>query len=168
MHVTNDQFLSKFNNGWKKSKWLIYCHFLHFTSIIWPCWRDNMKCFSFIPLRFVMHVTNKKFSDKFLRLKKIQNGQFIVIFCILRQLSALVFSSHLKKRHQSIQIKNNDRQSDTQESDTPIEFHRASYWDPCFSVCLLIKKGGLLQLTLTFTCGHNNLEVCMYLSQICY
>ena len=65
MHVTNDQFSDKFNNGWKKSKSLIYCAFSHFTSIIWPCLRNNMKRVSFILLKFVMHVTNKQFSDKF-------------------------------------------------------------------------------------------------------
>ena len=33
-----------------------------------------------------MHVTNNQFSDKFNNgSKKIQNGRFIVIFCILRQ-----------------------------------------------------------------------------------
>ena len=57
MHVTNKQFSDKFNNGWKKSRSPIYCDFSHFTSIIWPCGRDNMKSFSFILLKFVMHVT---------------------------------------------------------------------------------------------------------------
>ena len=52
MHATNDQFSDKFNNGWKKSKWLIY-------------YGDNMKSFSFILLKFVMRVTDKQFSDKF-------------------------------------------------------------------------------------------------------
>ena len=65
MHVTSDQFSDKFNNGWKISLWLIYCDILHFKSIIWPCWHDNMKSFSFIAPKFVMHVTNKQFSDKF-------------------------------------------------------------------------------------------------------
>ena len=32
---------------------------------ILPCWRDNMKSFSFILLKFVIHITNKKFWDKF-------------------------------------------------------------------------------------------------------
>ena len=33
-----------------------------------------------------MHVTNKEFSDEFDNgWNKIQNGRFIVIFCILRQ-----------------------------------------------------------------------------------
>ena len=37
-------------------------------------------------LKFVMHVTNKQFSDKFDNgWKKNQSGQFIVIFRILRQ-----------------------------------------------------------------------------------
>ena len=55
----------KYNNGWKILKWLIYCDFLHFMSIIWPCGHDNMKSFLFILLKFVMHVTNKQFSDNF-------------------------------------------------------------------------------------------------------
>ena len=29
----------------KKIKWPIHCNFSHFTSIIWPCGRDNMKSF---------------------------------------------------------------------------------------------------------------------------
>ena len=64
MHVTNDQFSDKFNNG-RKKKWPIYCDFSHFTSIIWPCGRDNFKSFSRILFKFVMHVTNDQFSDKF-------------------------------------------------------------------------------------------------------
>ena len=59
VHVTNDKFSDKFNNSLKKSKWLIYCDFSHFTSIISPCWRANIKSFSFILLKFVMHVANK-------------------------------------------------------------------------------------------------------------
>ena len=41
MHVTNDQFSDKFNNSYKKSTWPIYCDFLYFASIIWPCGRNN-------------------------------------------------------------------------------------------------------------------------------
>ena len=42
--------------------------------------------FSCIIFKSVMHVTNNQFSDKFNNgRKKIQNGRFIVIFCILRQ-----------------------------------------------------------------------------------
>ena len=49
-------------------------------------WRDNMKSFSFILPKFVMHVTNKQFSGKVReRRKKNQNGRIIVIFSILRQ-----------------------------------------------------------------------------------
>ena len=48
-------------------------------SIILPCGRDILP-------KFVMHVTSDQFSDKFNNgYKKIQNGQFIVIFHILRQ-----------------------------------------------------------------------------------
>ena len=119
LHVTNDHFSDKFNNGWKKiqngrliaifhllrqqfdlvgaitwkvfhvsfsnllcmllmtssrtslimaekkKKWPIYCDFSHFTSIIWPCGRDNLKSFSHILFKFVMHVTNDQFSDEF-------------------------------------------------------------------------------------------------------
>ena len=44
-----------------------------------------------ILFKFVLHVTTKQFSDKFDNgWKKIQNGRFIVIFCILRQLFDLV------------------------------------------------------------------------------
>ena len=49
----------------KKSKWLIYCDFSHFASIIWTEVRDNMKSFLFILLKFLYHVTNKQFADKF-------------------------------------------------------------------------------------------------------
>ena len=59
MHVTNDQFSDKFNNGKKKKKWPIYCDFSHFTSIIWPCGRKNLKSFSHILFKLVMHITNK-------------------------------------------------------------------------------------------------------------
>ena len=65
MQDTSDQFSDKFNNDWKKSEWLIYCDFSHFTSIIWPCWCDNLNSFSFILLKFVMYGTNKQFSDNF-------------------------------------------------------------------------------------------------------
>ena len=66
VHVTNDQFSNKFDNGWKKIKWPIYCDVSHFTSIIWPCGCDNLKSFSCI-LRnlFVMYVAKDQFSDKF-------------------------------------------------------------------------------------------------------
>ena len=52
MHVTNAQFLDKFNNGWKKFK------MADFTSIICPCGCDNLKSFSCILFKFVLHVTN--------------------------------------------------------------------------------------------------------------
>ena len=50
----------------KKIKWPIYCDVSHFTSIILPCGRDNLKSFSCI-LRnlFVMYVAKDQFSDKF-------------------------------------------------------------------------------------------------------
>ena len=58
IHVTNDQFSDKFNNGWKKIKMAdLLCE-----SIIWPCGLD---IFSYILLKFGMHATNKQFSDKF-------------------------------------------------------------------------------------------------------
>ena len=59
------KFSNKFNNGWKKIKMADLLSFLHFTSIIWPCGRDNMKSFPCILPKFVMHVTNDQFSDKF-------------------------------------------------------------------------------------------------------
>ena len=65
MHVTNDQFSDKFNNGWKKSKWPTNCDFSPFTSLIWCCGCDNLKSFSCILFKFVMPVTNKQFPDKF-------------------------------------------------------------------------------------------------------
>ena len=65
MHVTNDQFSDKFDNGWKKLKWPIYCDFSHFTSIIWPSGRDNMTRFLCILPKFATHVANHQFSDKF-------------------------------------------------------------------------------------------------------
>ena len=82
MHVTNKQFSDKFNNSWKKnSKWLIYLDFLHFTSIIWPCGRENMKSFSCILLKFVMHATNKQISDKLnIGWKKIKMADLLRFF----------------------------------------------------------------------------------------
>ena len=45
-----------------------------------------MKSFSFILFKFVMHGTNKQFSDEFdSSLKTFLNGRFIEIFCILLQ-----------------------------------------------------------------------------------
>ena len=41
MHVTNNQFSDKFNNGCKKLKMADLLSFPHFTSIIWPCGRNN-------------------------------------------------------------------------------------------------------------------------------
>ena len=68
------------------SKWLIYCDFSHFMSIILPCGRDNLKSFLCIIFKSVMHATNNQFSDKFNDgWKKIENGRFIVIFRILSQ-----------------------------------------------------------------------------------
>ena len=49
----------------KKSKWPIYCDFSHFTSTICLCGRDTLKSVSCILFKFVMHDTNKQFSDKF-------------------------------------------------------------------------------------------------------
>ena len=50
----------------KNLEWLIYCDFLQkFTLIIWPCERDNLKSSSCILFKFVMHATNKQFSDNF-------------------------------------------------------------------------------------------------------
>ena len=49
----------------KNSKWPTYCDFSPFTSIIWPCGRDNLKSFSCFLPKFVLHVTNDQFSDKF-------------------------------------------------------------------------------------------------------
>ena len=39
--------------------------FFAFYSIIWPCGRDNLRSFSCILPRYVMHVTNDQLSDKF-------------------------------------------------------------------------------------------------------
>ena len=70
----------------KNSKWPIYCEFSHFTLIICPCGRNNLKSFPCVLLKFDMHATNKQFSDKFNNgWKQIQNGRFIAIFHILRQ-----------------------------------------------------------------------------------
>ena len=56
--------------------WPIHCNFLHFMSIIYPCECDNLKGFSCIFPKFVMHVTNDQFSDRFNN-EKNQNGWFI-------------------------------------------------------------------------------------------
>ena len=61
-------------------KWTIYCDFMHFTSIIWPCWCDNMNIFLFILLKIVMHVTNKQFSDKLDNSWK-KSKSFLIIWC---------------------------------------------------------------------------------------
>ena len=80
MHVTNDQFSDKYNNGRKKFKMADLLRFFAFyKKIIWFCGRDNLKSFSCILFKFVMHVTNKDFPDKFNNgSKKIQNSRFIV------------------------------------------------------------------------------------------
>ena len=44
-----------------------------------------MKKNSFILNKFLMHATNKQFSDNSKTVEIIQNGGFIAIFCILRQ-----------------------------------------------------------------------------------
>ena len=50
------------------------------------CGRDNLKSFSCILPKFVMHVTNDQFSDKLNNgRKKIQNGRLIVLFRLFRQ-----------------------------------------------------------------------------------
>ena len=49
----------------KNAKWPIYCDFLHFTVIIWPCGRDNLKNLLCILPKFVMHGTNDPFSYEF-------------------------------------------------------------------------------------------------------
>ena len=86
MHVTNDQFSDKFNNGQKKFKMADLLQFSYFRSMIWPCGHDNLKSFSYILFKFVVHVTKKQFSDKFNNgWKKIQNGRFTAIYRILRQ-----------------------------------------------------------------------------------
>ena len=86
MHVTNDQFSENFNNDWKKSNMADLLRIFAFYWIIWPCGRDNLKSFSCILFKFVMHITNKQFSDKFNNgCKKIQNGRFSAIFRISRQ-----------------------------------------------------------------------------------
>ena len=65
MHVTNVQFSDKFNNDWKKLKMVVLLRFFAFTSIIWPCGRDNIKSFSVILLKCVVIVTNNQFSNEF-------------------------------------------------------------------------------------------------------
>ena len=44
-------FFFGFEKKWKRP---IYWDFSHFTSIIWPCGRDNLKSFSCILFKFVM------------------------------------------------------------------------------------------------------------------
>ena len=112
MHVTNKHFSDKFNNGWKKLQMADLMQFLHFTSIIWLCGRDNLKSFSCILPKLTMLcmllVTSSRkssimffmyFSEicyacykwpvlgevKYNGWKKNQNGWFIAIFRILHQ-----------------------------------------------------------------------------------
>ena len=88
LHVTNDHFSDKFNNGWKNSKWPTYCDFSPFTSIIWPCGRDNLKSFSRILFKFVMHVTNDQFSDKFNNGKKKKKWP---IYCNFSHFTSIIW-----------------------------------------------------------------------------
>ena len=39
--VNDNQLSDKFNNDWKKLKWLIYWEFSHFTFLILPCGHDS-------------------------------------------------------------------------------------------------------------------------------
>ena len=56
------------------------------AALTFTCGRDNLKSFSCILPKFVMHVTNDHFSDKFNNgRKKNQNGRLIAIFGLLRQ-----------------------------------------------------------------------------------
>ena len=89
MHVTIDQFSDKFNNGGKKIKMadLLRLFAFYGNNLTLGC--DNLKSFSCILRKFVMHVSNKQFSDKFNngweKLKSTWSNRFIVIFGILRQ-----------------------------------------------------------------------------------
>ena len=47
----------------QKTKWLIYCDFSHFTLLILPCSRDNLKRFLCTFLKFVLNVANKQLFD---------------------------------------------------------------------------------------------------------
>ena len=70
----------------KKKKMADLLRFFTFYVNNLTCGRDNLKSFSHILFKFVMHVTNDQFSDKFNNgRKKKKNGWFIAIFHILRQ-----------------------------------------------------------------------------------
>ena len=78
MHVTNSHFLDELKNAKNLLKIDDYCDFSPFTKLISPCRRDKNESFPFILLKFVMHVANKQFSDKFNICLKI--GRFITFF----------------------------------------------------------------------------------------
>ena len=59
----NNQFSDNF--WWKKLKWAIYYDFSHFTYLFLHCGLDNLESFSCILLKFVLHVANNQFSNKF-------------------------------------------------------------------------------------------------------
>ena len=70
----------------KKFKMADLLRFFTFYVNNLTCGRDNLKSFPRILFKFVMHVTNDQFLDKFNNSqKKKKNGRFIAIFHILRQ-----------------------------------------------------------------------------------
>ena len=76
----------------EKKKWPIYCDFSHFTSIIWPCGRDNLKSFSHILFKFVMYVTYNQFLDKF------NNGwkKKWPIYCDFSHFTSIIWPCYLR------------------------------------------------------------------------
>ena len=61
----------------------MYGDFSPYTSIILLCGQDNLKSFACILPKFVMHVTNDQFSDKFDNCSKIADLlQFFTFYVV--------------------------------------------------------------------------------------
>ena len=75
------------------------------SALTFTCGHDNLKKFSCILPKFVMHVTNDQFSDKFnndwKKIQKSQNGWFIAFLHILCQYFDLVGAITWKVFHVS-------------------------------------------------------------------
>ena len=88
MHVTHNQFLKKFDNGWKQSKVADLLLFFTFYVENFTLWvRFNFKSCFCILLKFVLHDANNQFSDNFnnggglLSVLLFQMFQMIFLLC---------------------------------------------------------------------------------------
>ena len=78
----------------KKKKWPIYCDFSHFTSIIWPCGRDNLKSFSHSLCKYyiVYHIKHVSilFNIPFISWVVIYVMTFVFTFFIIIRRRAII------------------------------------------------------------------------------